>query len=129
MVPLEIRRGQLTRLIETLNDLLTLLRADPQCRWLGQFENLLKQAQQLVGRDSVEPSPHPISTVPPLPLFSPNANSTTFLAPFATSLTCTEAVSQSIVRLRTCLASRISRHSPGRRMSVPSNSALSDEIQ
>ena len=38
MVSLNIRHGQLVRLIETLSDVLAILRRDDQCQWTPQFE-------------------------------------------------------------------------------------------
>ena len=47
MVDLQIRHVQLARLIETLNDVLAILRLDRQCVWTVQFEQFLQTAQEL----------------------------------------------------------------------------------
>jgi len=47
MVDLDIRRGQLARLIETLDDLLAILQLDSTCLWAVQFEQFLQTAQRL----------------------------------------------------------------------------------
>ena len=47
MVALDIRHGQLVRLIETLRDVLAILRCDDQCQWTHQFEQLLRTAKKL----------------------------------------------------------------------------------
>lgn len=47
MITLDIRRGQLIRLTETLGDLLLILRLDSQCPWTVQFNQFLQTAQQL----------------------------------------------------------------------------------
>ena len=41
-----IRRAQLARLIDTLGDVLTILRLDPQCKWTDQFEQFLQIARK-----------------------------------------------------------------------------------
>jgi hypothetical protein len=48
MIALDIRRGQLLRLIETLGDVLAILRRDNECRWTPQFEQFHSKAEQLV---------------------------------------------------------------------------------
>ena len=47
MVALDIRHGQLVRLIETLRDVLAILRCDDQCQWTHQFEQFLRTAEKL----------------------------------------------------------------------------------
>jgi hypothetical protein len=40
-----VRRAQLARLVETLNDVLAILRLDQQCAWTAQFEQFLQTAK------------------------------------------------------------------------------------
>ena len=47
MVALDIRRGQLGRLIDTLGDVVAIVRMDRQCEWTVQFEQFLQAGQQL----------------------------------------------------------------------------------
>src|SRR5258708_7060730 len=46
-----VKRTQLARLVETLNDVLTILRLDPQCPWSAYFEEFIHAARQLDGTD------------------------------------------------------------------------------
>ena len=41
-----IRRAQLARLIDTLGDVLAILRLDPQCKWTDQFEQFRQIARK-----------------------------------------------------------------------------------
>lgn len=42
-----VRRAQLARFVETLGDVLAILRLDPQCEWTAQFGQLLEASQKL----------------------------------------------------------------------------------
>ena len=47
MVTLDVRRSQLARLIQTLDDVLVVLRLDQECAWTARFEQFLQTARHL----------------------------------------------------------------------------------
>jgi len=49
MVPLDIRRQQLSNLTEAIDDLLGVLRCDPRCKWTEHFEKRQREIHKLLG--------------------------------------------------------------------------------
>ena len=50
MISLDVRRGQLAHLADTLRDLVAVVRRDPDCPWSQHFERSLSEAESLLAR-------------------------------------------------------------------------------
>ena len=53
-VPMETRRGQLSKLLTALADLIAVLELDPRCTWIDHFRGCLVRGRELVDTDSQE---------------------------------------------------------------------------